>query len=1196
MQPVIAVGEKSMGRRLAIALSLAVAVTLVRPLPSLARTEGDVPVDMDAIEQQSAPVLEDIVGWTEYAENGSSIRWKVDAEGVLTLEPLYDTTGVLELCPPLPVDSPTLSEDGDGEKEHAVVATPWYDYRESITSFTVRDDCTIECRGLMVPLFAGCHNLVRADLSRLDMRAVTDASSMFEGSFLREVKLGENFAFTAEGASATLPVPQGEECTGKWMRVGDDGSLVGPILASEELRDSWEASLAGTWVWEVTPQEPEVEAVVSADPVQDGLPADGLPADEPLALPADQIESVPEPTDSPALVPMASDNTTRETAKTIAVPSTVNESFTRTSSYYWYKLTLPSCGRLRVNMKTSVDGYYYRICDAGGEFIPATSITGNGSPNVVSNYFDLTKGTYYIRLQAKAGSYTMGIAFTKSSESFAEAQSGSNNTMATASAISLGTKYTGQIALNDDKDFYKLTLPSAGYATISFSGKLQVKLELYDASQSKLKTIYPEKDSETGAVDYKIGLHLTKGTYYLLVGRHLYEETGGYALQVDFVSAGESFAEAQGGSNNTMAKASAISLGKTYKGQLALNDETDYYKFTLTREDPVVVFVKAVSAESMGFISEFTILDASGNKKWNKKIYLDADETNDEFSERVSLGKGTYYLSVGGFLSVDRGNYSFSIAEVTSLEGATISGISNATYTGEAITPKPTVQYGGKTLKLNTDYSLSYKNNVNAGTATVTITGKGSYGGTKSVTFAISKADIASSTVASITDKAYTGKAIEPKLTVKYGDKTLTLNTDYTVTYKDNVNAGTATATVTGKGNYAGTKSVTFKISKIDIAKATILGVTNARYTGKAIEPKPVVRYADRTLILNTDYTLAYKNNVNVGGAIVTVTGKGNYTGSKSVTFAIVRGTGGWKRLAGRDRYDTMAAIVQERFLSANWAVVAYGQNFPDALAAAPLAGRYSCPVILTEGGSLSTQARSELERLRVRHVYIMGGTSVVSQNVEAELSAMSIEVKRVAGADRQQTSAKALQELASTRPTTVVVATGTSYADTLSIGPWCYRDVAPILLTGWDGKLTDEQVKAIKACSSVTNVVIVGGTNAVSSDVEKQLSGYRVERLAGADRYATSALVAKWEMQRGMGVFHVAVATGANFPDALAGAALCGSTESVLLLSLATEYGSVALRDVLAPHAAEVSQGYVLGGESAVPRGTLDYLRQLTQ
>ena len=143
----------------------------------------------------------------------------------------------------------------------------------------------------------------------------------------------------------------------------------------------------------------------------------------------------------------------------------------------------------------------------------------------------------------------------------------------------------------------------------------------------------------------------------------------------------------------------------------------------------------------------------------------------------------------------------------------TVTGIGAKTYTGKAITQSPVVKLSGKTLKAGTDYTVAYKNNTKVGTATVTITGKGSYTGTISKTFKINAASIAKATVSGISNKTYTGKAITQNPTVKLGSKTLKKGTDYTVSYKNNKAVGKATVTIKGKGNYTGTISKTFKIN-----------------------------------------------------------------------------------------------------------------------------------------------------------------------------------------------------------------------------------------------------------------------------------------------------------------------------------------------------------------------------------------------
>lgn len=227
----------------------------------------------------------------------------------------------------------------------------------------------------------------------------------------------------------------------------------------------------------------------------------------------------------------------------------------------------------------------------------------------------------------------------------------------------------------------------------------------------------------------------------------------------------------------------------------------------------------------------------------------------------------------------------FSIVQ-KSIANATISSIADQAYTGSAIKPAVTVKDGTKTLVSGTDYTVSYANNVNIGTATVTVTGKGSYTGTKTATFNITGKTISSATVSSIANQVYTGSSIKPSVTVKYNGTALTLNTDYTVAYTNNVNAGTATVTITGKGGYSGTKTASFKILP-DSCELTVQSIGDKTYTGSAITPSVAVKAGSRTLVSGTDYTCAYSNNINAGTATVTVTGKGNYSGTGTAKFTI---------------------------------------------------------------------------------------------------------------------------------------------------------------------------------------------------------------------------------------------------------------------------------------------------------------------
>lgn len=212
------------------------------------------------------------------------------------------------------------------------------------------------------------------------------------------------------------------------------------------------------------------------------------------------------------------------------------------------------------------------------------------------------------------------------------------------------------------------------------------------------------------------------------------------------------------------------------------------------------------------------------------------------------------------------------------------------TYDGTAKKPSVTVKDGSKTLTNGTDYTVSYSNNTNTGTATVTITGKGNYTGTASKTFTINSKSISSTSVTlGTTSYTYDGTAKKPSVTVKDGTKTLTSGTDYTVSYSNNTNAGTATVTITGKGNYTRTVSKTFTINAKSLSSTTVtLGTTSYTYDGTAKKPSVTVKDGSKTLTNGTDYTVSYYNNTNAGTAKVTITGKGNYSGAVVKTFTIL--------------------------------------------------------------------------------------------------------------------------------------------------------------------------------------------------------------------------------------------------------------------------------------------------------------------
>lgn len=284
--------------------------------------------------------------------------------------------------------------------------------------------------------------------------------------------------------------------------------------------------------------------------------------------------------------------------------------------------------------------------------------------------------------------------------------------------------------------------------------------------------------------------------------------------------------------------------------------------------------------------------DGTTKKPGVTKVMADEVElTSDDYDVSYAAGRktvGTYDVTV-----MLRGNYTGSASKTftitkCSLAKATIGGIKAKTYSGASQTQAVSVTLDGKKLAKDKDYSVSYANNKNAGTATITIKGKGNYTGSVKKSFKIAPKSIAKATVSGIKNKTYNGSAQTQAPVVKISGKTLAKSKDYTLSYKNNKNAGTATVTIKGKGNYTGSIKKSFKIAKRDFAKVKVSSIAKQLYTGSALKPAPMVKWGSTKLKNGTDYTVSYKNNVKLGKATVTIKGKGNYTSkTKTCTFTI---------------------------------------------------------------------------------------------------------------------------------------------------------------------------------------------------------------------------------------------------------------------------------------------------------------------
>lgn len=226
-----------------------------------------------------------------------------------------------------------------------------------------------------------------------------------------------------------------------------------------------------------------------------------------------------------------------------------------------------------------------------------------------------------------------------------------------------------------------------------------------------------------------------------------------------------------------------------------------------------------------------------------------------------------------------------------SVENAVISEISPVIYSGSAYTPDFTVTVNGNVLKKGTDYDVTYSNNTNAGTASIRITGKGSYTGSVTARFTIQKANIAEK--ANYQLKGWNMKGfddafdcISAMLSVTYNGKQLECDTDYYIcsTSISSASSNVMDFEVMFCGNYSGSRKF------INIETGYIKPIAAQTYTGKAIVPgvKVYGDYGAQCLTAGTDYEIQFSNNIKPGTATVTITGTGRYYGTLKDSFKIV--------------------------------------------------------------------------------------------------------------------------------------------------------------------------------------------------------------------------------------------------------------------------------------------------------------------
>ncbi len=306
--------------------------------------------------------------------------------------------------------------------------------------------------------------------------------------------------------------------------------------------------------------------------------------------------------------------------------------------------------------------------------------------------------------------------------------------------------------------------------------------------------------------------------------------------------------------------------------------------------------------------------------------------------------------------------------------------------------------------------------------------------------------------------------------------------------------------------------------------------------------------------------------------------------------------TSGVTRLAGQSRVDTALAIAKAEYPGKlENVVLATADNYPDALAGSALAYKLNAPILLV-GSSEADQAKV-LDYLKSNldpagTVYILGGTGAVSSAMEAKVTATGFNhITRLGGTDRYETAVKIAGQLGVRSGTPVVLVTGENYPDGLSVSSVAAQMQLPVLLVRKDGisGAVAQEIAAIKPAK----VYIIGREGAIGTAVENQvaqitgLAQANIVRIGGADRYETSLAVAQYFRLSGQSV---CVATGNNFPDAMAGSVYAANFNAPIILA----DGSLSDKAMNYLQTRKMTGATIFGGEAVVSKDIEQKLLQL--
>ena len=283
------------------------------------------------------------------------------------------------------------------------------------------------------------------------------------------------------------------------------------------------------------------------------------------------------------------------------------------------------------------------------------------------------------------------------------------------------------------------------------------------------------------------------------------------------------------------------------------------------------------------------------------------------------------------------------------------------------------------------------------------------------------------------------------------------------------------------------------------------------------------------------------------------------------------------QRLAGNDRIDTSISASIKGWNTADTVILDESSDFSDAIAATPLAVKLDAPILLTAGTSMDSRVISELLRLKVKKVILLGGEGCLTSAIESTLDELKLPYERIGGSNRYETSTLIALRIKSD---SVIVANGDNFPDALASASFAgIRQIPIILITN---TLPDSVANYFNT-QKPAHVIVVGGEAVVPTSLLSD-KGISIEtRLGGVDRYDTSAKIYDYSKDDYTSP-DIFIASGEDFPDAMVGTVVASKNKSPLLItrsqSIPTPVYSIL---VTRGDPSSGSVVYILGGTTVV-------------